>query len=778
MHSIRFQEWSHEQDTLALKGNTFQAVIQLLQGGVWRVYVWHRLEDVEKSSWILEPSKSLPFEVLEADGKLKLSAFGVTPFECTLDDFSWNWGTVEAKSMMAHSFNSLGGNTADMNDLATGEGNPAIEVTDGLPVGTGVSLVLKDPESRAYYGLGERTGFLNKRGRTWTNWATDEFNGDPDKDPLYQAHPYVMGIDEGKTFGLYLDETWKTKFDLSDSEADRTYIHSEGPTFDLYLIPGPSPREVLERFTSMCGRAPLPPLWALGMHQCRWSYPDDKAILSIAKEYRNRDLPLDAMWMDIDYMDGYKNFTFHPGRFPEPKELIDELKEMEIKTVVIVDAGLKKEDGFEHYEEGKKLDAFIKNRRDEELVGEVWPNPAVWPDFTRADVREWWGRCHKIYKDAGVDGIWNDMNEPAAFGTDSKTIPLGSKQGRHWHAEVHNLYGYHMSQATSEGMKALNPDKRPFALTRSGFTGIQKYAFVWTGDNHSYWDRLEMSIPMILNLSMSGVSFAGSDIGGFSANCDGELLTRWTWLGSFYPFMRNHAGKGSRKQEPWAFGKKVESDVGEAIRFRYQMLPHIYTLAEEATRTGVGMMRPLFFEHPNDPETKDLFDQFYFGKNLVAAPVVRPGQSQRMVYLPEGKWQDFWSGKTYDGQQWIIVPAPTNQVPLFQKAGSAIPTTKSARSTSDAHWNSICWKLSLAENIEGQAYCDEGDGYQAGSFQSLSGTFQFDRLNLTLDNRPQNGQVTIEIKGVEKPIRNTVPCHLEGDTLIIEATQDDIEIVW
>lgn len=777
MHAIRFQGWSVENNVLHLHGSYYKGTVQLLASGIWRIYVWFRLEDDEKTSWVVPSFEALPFEVKKQSDCLILAAEGANPLEVELDDFNWQWSGVKTVGVDGHSFVSLGGNTEGMGELATGEGNPIVEVTDGFPVGTGLSVGIKDPASRAYYGLGERTGFLNKRGRTWVNWATDEFNSDPDKDPLYQAHPYVMGVEDGKAFGLYLDETWRTAFDLSDTEPDRTYIHTDGPTLDLYLIPGPTPAEVVQNFSTLCGRAPLPPLWALGMHQCRWSYPDEKSILAIAKEYRRRDLPLDAIWLDIDYMDSYKNFTFSPGRFPDPAKLVDELQEMDIRTVVIVDAGLKKEEGFAPYEEGCQLDAFVKTRRDEELTGEVWPKPAVWPDFTRDDVREWWGHCHKIYTDAGISGIWNDMNEPAAF-SPTKTIPLGSKHGRYWHAEVHNLYGYQMSQATAEGLKTLNPDKRPFVLTRSGFTGIQKYAFVWTGDNHSYWDRMEMSIPMILNLSVSGVPFAGADIGGFSANCSGELLVRWTWLGVFYPFMRNHAGKGSRKQEPWAFGSNVETHVAKAIRFRYEMLPYIYTVAEEASQTGVGMMRPLVFEHPEDVETHNIFDQFYFGKNLLVAPVVRPGQSQRMVYLPQGQWQNFWSGEVLEGQQWVIVPAPFSLVPLFQRVGSALPTTLSALSTTTAQWGTIIWKLSLTDAFEGSVFEDDGDGYQPGSFQKLQATYQDNKLSLKIVGYDDSRTTLLHIRGMALPTQSNVTCRLDEDVLVVEVSQDTVELEW
>lgn len=728
MHEVRFKTARYEDDSLRLVGGYFQGRVSLVEkAGVraWRVLVWHRLEDAHKGSWVLEGLSREPFRVEDA-GELALFAEGIPELRLWLDPFGLEWAGLEAPELEAQRFGELGKSSV----WHTSEWTAFHEINDGLPLGAGMSLLIREKPQRRYYGLGERTGFLDKKGRAWTNWTTDDPIHAPDTDPLYQAHPFLIGLEEGQAWGLYLDETWRTVFDLASVEDYQSILRTDGPTFDLYLIPGPTPKEVIEHYTALVGRAALPPLWALGYHQCRYSYAHQELALEVAREYRQRDIPLDALWLDIDYMEGFKVFTFSSERFPDPKPFTAALSGMGVKTVTIVDPGVKKEAGYPVYEEGHAQDFFIHTHRDEELWGEVWPNPAVWPDFTRPEVRAWWGSLHGFYLENGVAGIWNDMNEPAAFTVmgrelpkTNRTLPTSARQGGRYHAETHNLYGYGMCQATHEGLKRLRPDQRPFILTRSGFSGIQKYAFVWTGDNHSYWEHLEGSIPMLLNLGMSGVPFVGADIGGFSAHADGELLTRWTWLGAFYPFMRNHSGKTSRRQEPWVFGEPWESHIREAVRFRYRLLPYTYTLAQEAAQTGLPLMRAMVLEFPQDPEVAALHDQFMFGPDLLVAPALRPGQRQRLIYLPEGEWEEAWTGERYQGPLYVPVPTPYHQIPAFQRAGSAIPTTEVAPHTTDAYWEHLNWFVVPGPEIHGVLYEDLGEGYGPGVWSRLEGAF-------------------------------------------------------
>ncbi|MEK8024048.1 MAG: glycoside hydrolase family 31 protein [Candidatus Hydrogenedentota bacterium] len=723
MDLIRFDAVSVIDRVAHLSSSRFQARIHARADGIWRVLVWHRIEDTDKGSWTVSADDLANLLLKEDAAGWRLSADGADDLCISLAPFTITVGEFASTGLTAQRWKELPRRKDLPNNAPSWD--PVGETNDGLPLGCGLTMEIAEPAGRSYFGLGERTGFLDKKGKTWTNWNTDPASRHSENmDPLYQSHPFVMALDNGKSFGLYLDETWRTVFDLGSTHADRSSFHTDGPTFDLYLIPGPDPLDVLRRYAALVGRPPMPPLWALGYHQCRWSYPTDTTIRAIAREYRRRGIPLDALWLDIDYMDAYKVFTFSPTRFPDPEKLLRELKEDGIRTVAIVDPGVKKEAGYEVYENGHVLDMFVRNSRDEELEGEVWPGKTAFPDFTKEKVRGWWGGLHRLYLDVGLDGIWNDMNEPAVFQSPGHTLPTNSRHGERYHAEVHNIYGYLMSRSTFEALSAFRLERRPFVLTRAGFAGIQKYAWVWTGDNASAWEHLEMSIPMILNLGISAVPFSGADVGGFGEHCDGELLARWTWLGAFYPFMRNHAGKGSRRQEPWEFGSRHEDVVRDAIRFRYRLLPFFYTLAEEATRTGWPLLRPLFLHYPDDPKTYTMHDQFLLGRDLLVAPVTRPGQVERMVYLPLGTWFDFWTGHRYDGGCSIIAAAPLERIPLFVRGGACIPMTASADHTSTARWDPLEWVVAPQETFEGSVFEDEGDGNMPGSRRTLRGRIE------------------------------------------------------
>jgi alpha-glucosidase len=784
MHEARFHSWHHHDTHLELEGTWVQASFHLLARGeerFWRLWVWQRLEDRTKRSWVLEGLEELPFSVVEEPGGLRLEASGIPPLRLTLDPFDFRWEGLEAYALEGGRFRELGAATLTSSNETTWR-----ELYDGLTLGVGLSLLWKETPQRRYYGLGERTGFLDKRGRVWTNWATDNPQHHPDADPLYQVHPFVIAAEGQEAWGLYLDESWRSVFDLAASEPERSLLHTDGPTLDLYLIPGPSPKEVVRRYTALVGRPPLPPLWALGYHQCRYSYTHQAEALAVAQEFRRRGLPLDALWLDIDYMEGYKVFTFSPGRFPDPSRLVRELGELGVRTVVIVDPGVKREGGYPVYEEGHQKGYFVRNLQDQELVGEVWPKEAVWPDFTQEEVRRWWGELHRSYTDLGVAGIWNDMNEPAAFSVEgvrppfqNRTLPPTARHGGYTHAEVHNLYGLLMSRATYEGLQRLRPERRPFVLSRSGFSGIQRYAWIWTGDNHSYWEHLEASLPMLLNLGLSGVAFAGADIGGFSAESHGELLARWTWLGVFYPFMRNHSSRASRRQEPWSFGEPWLGVIREALRFRYRLLPYLYTLAQEAASEGLPLMRPLMLEWPEDPLTWHLHDQFLLGADLLVAPALRPKETHRLVYLPEGSWREFWEGKELQGPGHVVLPTPFERIPLVQRAGSALPLTEPAPHTTDAYWEELVWQVALGEEIYGRLYEDEGEGAASGSWSELSGSYREGVLRLRwLDRGHPRQRVEALVRGVLPPreVRGSYR-YVEG-VLSLDLSGGEVEVIW
>ncbi|MCY6490166.1 glycoside hydrolase family 31 protein [Leptolyngbya sp. GGD] len=535
-----------------------------------------------------------------------------------------------------------------------------------------------------FYGFGERAGLLDKRSEVKTNWTKDALDYDAIDDEMYQAIPFFIALRPQLTYGIFLNITHLSQFDLGASEPGIWRMQAQSQELDYYVIHGDAPAQILETYTALTGRMPLPPKWALGYHQCRWSYETAEVVQQIAHEFRSRKIPCDVIHFDIDYMNGYRVFTWSPKRFPDPAKLIQQLKQEGFKTVTIVDPGVKYEPDGDYlpYHEGLAKDCFVRNADGSLVYGYVWPDKAVFPDFLRAEVRQWWGEWQRTLTEVGVEGIWNDMNEPALtdrpFGDEGVHIPfpMDAPQGNPGeggtHAETHNLYGYNMARASAEGLRQLR-DQRSFVLTRSGFAGIQRWSAVWTGDNQSLWEHLEMSLPMLMNLGLSGVSFVGSDIGGFAGNATGELFARWMQIGMFYPLMRGHSSLTTAQHEPWVFGERVEAICREYIELRYQLLPYLYTLFWQSSQTGAPILRPLLYEYPNDSKTYHLHDQLLLGSHLMAAPVYRPGVEYRAVYLPEGTWFDWWTGEKYEGNQHILAHAPLERMPMYVKAGAIIP---------------------------------------------------------------------------------------------------------
>lgn len=536
-----------------------------------------------------------------------------------------------------------------------------------------------------FYGFGERTGLLDKLARRQTNWTVDALDYGTLTDEMYQAIPFFMGLRPGVGYGLFLNTTCWSQFDMGSAQPGTWQMQAHSQELDYYLIYGPQPVQILNTYTQLTGRMPLPPRWALGYHQCRWSYESESVVQQLAQEFRDRRIPCDVIHLDIDYMRGYRVFTWHPQRFPHPAQLLGDLAQQGFKTVAIVDPGVKYEPEADYpiFDQGIAQDAFVRDAAGKLFHGYVWPDKAVFPDFLKPEIRQWWGDCHRALTEVGVAGIWNDMNEPAIddrpFGDGGQKIwfPLDAPQGPEpegaTHAETHNLYGQMMARASAEGLERLRPNQRSFVLTRSGFAGIQRWSSVWMGDNHSLWDHLEMSLPMLGNMGLSGVAFVGCDIGGFAGNATAELFARWMQVGILYPLMRAHSALSTAQHEPWVFGERVESICREYIQLRYRLLPYLYSLFWQAATTGAPILRPLVYEFPDDPRTYTLHDQVLLGPSLMAAPIYRPGQECRAVYLPKGTWTDWWSGESYEGPAHILAQAPLEQMPLYVRAGAIIP---------------------------------------------------------------------------------------------------------
>jgi alpha-glucosidase len=492
-----------------------------------------------------------------------------------------------------------------------------------------------------------------------------------------------VGVKDGRAYGIYLDNTHRTFFDVGHQQRGVLSFGADGGELDYYFINGPEPRAVLARYAQLTGRTPLPPRWALGYHQSRWSYYPESRVRKLASDFRTKKVPGEVLWLDVHCLDGYAPFTWDKERFPNPKKLFADLRRDGFRVVPIVDPHIKAEFAHPPYDSGLAGNHFVKLADGTVYQAPVWPSNAeknprqsVFPDFTRPATREWWGTLFRELTDLGVAGIWNDMNEPAVFVPPSKTLPPDAMHDNEGapigHNAVHNVYGMLNSRATHEGLRRLRPDTRPFVLTRASFAGGQRYAAVWTGDNSSDWSHLQQSLPMLLGLSLSGFTFVGADIGGFAGVATAELFTRWLQAGVFYPFMRAHTEINTPDQEPWVYGDRHEAINRRAIELRYELLPHLYNVVAESCAAGLPAMRPLFFEFPADTHSADVDDVFLFGRDLLIAPVIKPEQTSRHTYLPPGDWYDFWTGHKLTGGQHHQLQVTLESLPIFVRAGGFI----------------------------------------------------------------------------------------------------------
>jgi len=539
-----------------------------------------------------------------------------------------------------------------------------------------------------FYGLGEKSSFLDKRGERYTMWNTDVYAPHmPEIEALYESIPLLIHMHNHSTYGIFLDNPGRSDFDMRSHGFAYTIGCTTG-AYDIYFIHGPEIKDVVRRYTALTGRIALPPKWALGYHQSRYSYMDQKEVMDLAHSFRDKNIPCDVIYLDIHYMDEYRVFTFDKIRFPDPQGMIEELKKMGIRIIPIVDPGVKKDPKYPIYREGVEEEHFCRRLEGDIYLGKVWPGISAFPDFTDTKTALWWGDHHAFYTRLGIDGIWNDMNEPAVF-NELKTMDpdvMHRNDGNPvTHEEIHNLYGMLMSKATYEGMKQHMDGRRPFVLTRAGYSGIQRYAAIWTGDNRSFWEHMAMAMPMILNMGLSGLPFAGPDIGGFAHDTSGQLLVRWTQMGAFFPYCRNHSSIGTVRQEPWSFGEQMEDIIREYISLRYRWMPHLYNLFYESSQTGMPILRPVLLEYPRDPKVTNLCDQFLVGPDVMVAPVYRPDTDYRTVYLPEGIWYDYWTGEKQEGGRPVLAHAPLDIMPIYIRGGAIVAEGELRQHAADHH---------------------------------------------------------------------------------------------
>lgn len=564
--------------------------------------------------------------------------------------------------------------------LRVASGAAVWEITLGRDAeGFGGRLALGEEEG--VYGLGEKVGALDKRGGRYVQWATDAWLHTPSADPLYQAIPFTLLAGPAGARGVFLASAARSVFDAQTPGCLQFGV--ERGALVLELLPGPTPAEVLDGFTRLTGRPALPPWFALGLHQSRWSYESADEVRAVAAEYRRRRIPLDAIFLDIDYMDGFRVFTWDPIRFAEPRRLVADLDRQDVRLVPIIDVGVKVDPAYRVYREGAEGDHFLRTPGGEPFEGYVWPGLSRFPDFAAERTRRWWAHLNRALAETGAAGIWNDMNEPAVRDAEQHLVDSPAAEhrlddGRRVpHAAIHNAYALLEARATYDGLRAAHsPARRPFILSRSGFAGIQRYAAVWTGDNHSWWEHLALSVPMCLNLSLSGVPLVGADVGGFFGRATPELMARWLALGSMLPYFRIHSAKTAPRQEPWVFGEDVVEAARRFAGLRYRLLPYWASLLEEAHRTGTPPLRPLFWHFPDGPETFQVSDEFLVGPFLLVAPLLQPGIRHRAVYLPAGRWWDVQERRWREGPGWHVAHATLQELPRYWRAGAVVPTAR------------------------------------------------------------------------------------------------------
>ncbi|MGQ9682254.1 MAG: glycoside hydrolase family 31 protein [Anaerolineae bacterium] len=530
------------------------------------------------------------------------------------------------------------------------------------------------------YGLGEKAFSLERRGRRYTLWNTDLQGYPPGADPLHLNIPFYLGLREGRGYGVFLDNSYRGLLDAAAGANRLLRYAAAGGELRYYFFYGPELQTVVERYTELTGRMPLPPLWALGYHQSRCSYSPATHVLEIARQLRSHGLPCDAMHLDTGYMHGHRTFSWDPKRFPRPAGLVADLRALGFKTVITLRPAIKADAADPACRTGLAEGAFCKYPDGQLYTGPAWPGNAYYPDFTSPEARQWWAHsCRELWSEVGVAGLWVDMNEPVVLSCrGSETLPdvvRHSIEGRGGdHAEAHNVYGLEMARATREGWQAWRAAERPLVISRAGFAGLQRYAAHWTGGNQSSWEHLQLTIPMLLSLGLAGVGFCGCDTGGYEGAADAELLLRWMQLSALTPLFRNHSARWSPPQEPWAFGEPYEQHMRACLTLRYRLLPYLYTAFWQCAERGLPIMRPLCLAYQADRETHTLDDQFLCGDALLVAPALAPGQRTRLVYLPDGAWFDFDTGARLQGPITVSIETPLERMPLLVRAGSAIPT--------------------------------------------------------------------------------------------------------
>jgi len=681
------------------------------------------------------------------------------------------------------------------------DGHVIIEDLPGRPIeynGASFRVYRHSPPDEHYYGLGDKPGPLDRRNESFVDWNTDAFGWQESTDPIYKSIPYFITFRKGIAAATFLDNTWRASFDFNKQYRDGYSFGSEGGPLDYYILYGPDPKSVVKTWAWLVGTTPLPPLWSLGYQQSRYSYYPEAEVRRIASKLRSERIPADVIWLDIDYQLKNRPFTVDPERFPHFDQMIADLRSDHFHTVVITDLHMADlpNSGYKPYDEGVAGDHFVKNPDGSTYVGIVWPGKAVFPDFTQKAARDWWGTLYADFLKKGIAGFWNDMNEPAIFEVASKTMPddtqhridePGFAKRTATHLEIHNVFGMENSRGTFEGLLKLQPDNRPFVMTRASYAGGQRYAATWSGDNSATWNHLRQTTPQLINLGLSGFAMSGADVGGFAGSPQPELLTRWLEVAAFHPIDRDHTATGTNPQEPWENGTQTDLNLRRRyIEERYRLLPYIYTTAEEMSRTGLPIMRPLFLDFPKgngDGEPLDGGNTFLLGSDLLIAQSPYPDEvDEYTVALPPNGWYDYWTGARVNGntgrkaidntqvtQPEVHLRNNVETLPVFARAGSIVPEQPLIESTDETPQGPLTLRVypPVEPNTDctGTLYLDDGISYafQKGSFLRETFTCAPAAHGLTVTVSPRQGsftpwwnQLSIEIYGQSQPASTAI----------------------
>lgn len=767
---IRYEQ-DHQKIKLIFE---YQSVnIHVINDNVFNIFVPFQTEVQDSKAIEALKVKPCPLKILEAEDYLEIATSSLVAR--IYDDFKVDFYDASTHQLICADYR-------EGRQPFIRQGNDRIAEAEGHHIQENANRhqieVLKTMfGDESFYGLGDKTGHLNKRGYAYEMWNTDDPSPHVESHlTLYKSIPFFMTVRQESVFGIFFDNTHKTYFDMGKENADYYYFGSDHGNLDYYFIYGSKPTDVLYEYTELTGKTPLPKKWTLGYQQSRFSYATGERVEELIHQFRALDIPCDVIHLDIHHMDDFKVFTFHPEKFPHPKRLIDKALEAGIKLVPIVDPGVKKERGYDIYEEGLKKGYFATDRDGLPYVNQVWPGDALYPDFSNKEARAWWGTNYKKLTDLGVQGIWTDMNEPSSFiGPLPDDVQFNNEGRGANHLEIHNVYGHLMSKATYDGLKQLT-NERPFVITRAAYAGTQKYSTVWTGDNQSFWDHLRLAIPQQLNLGISGFSIVGTDVGGFGFDTTKELLCRWVQVGCFSPLFRNHTQDHTRDQEPWSFDEETLSINRQYIKLRYKLLPYFYDLLWQGEKTGLPVMRPLMLHYPHDRHVLEMNDQFLVGEQLLVAPVITQGATYRAIYLPEGTWFEYDTSLCHEGEQVIIKETPLNVCPMFVKAGSILPNDVPKQYVDEFISDTL-----ILDVYPGEGSYDhiEDDGlsfdYQAGCynhyrFTQTENSLEIDRVQMNYEKQYQSFKIVYH-----NPMIQTV--YVDEEAVSFENTEEGIEVI-